>query len=658
MKRLLVLALLLFASTVNAATHTAASVALSDVQAAYALCASSGDILAIPAGSATWTSQFAVSGKALTIQGAGSGSTLITMSYSTDAIFKVTCNATNFVRVTGIGFILGSGVNSNGAIQFFGTSTTGTREVGFRYDNCAATFSTISGRAHGIFYVWGLIDHNTFTQTSGAQMQFFQLYGSNDGGDCGNTPWSFALTPGTANAVYFENNTFDQRGCTQGDDFIDAYGGAYPVIRYNTFYDCSQGFHGMDSGSRRSCLGFEIYNNTYTNNSSVGGGYRLRRLTVRGGTGVVFNNTYNGTQTWNEVTLQYFRAYQTTPAISFQICDGTTYYMPTSGAAPLVTSGGRGFDDTFNRTLGTNGAGFTNKVDGPLAATGYPGRDQPGYAPGMVSTPIYVWNNTGGNNTARFAGGNPSDETKLAVFIQVNRDWVTGSAKPGYTSYTYPYPLAAIPTLSSATINSAGTNLADVFSLSCTTGSGGSGGMKITIASVDYTGTYSSGSGSTTYNFTVAKVYQGATVTVTYTQPGNGIEATSDGTDVASFSAQAVTNSSTQVIPVPTSPGVTPTGQNTTTVNWTDASGGITSFKIYRSLTNGSFVQIGTAGAGATTYNDSGLAAGTQYYYTVASTAQGLTSSQTSSVNTTTDPSVAPNFPVLRSPAYLGAGNN
>jgi len=106
---------------------------------------------------------------------------------------------------------------------------------------------------------------------------------------------------------------------------------------------------------------------------------------------------------------------------------------------------------------------------------------------------------------------------------------------------------SSAPTYSSGAINNLGSTLSVIYSASCTTGSGGNGGVTITASGGAVTPTYSSGSGSTTYVYTLSRTINiGETVTTSYTQPGNGIEATSDGTDVASYSNQSVTNNSTQ----------------------------------------------------------------------------------------------------------------
>lgn len=105
--------------------------------------------------------------------------------------------------------------------------------------------------------------------------------------------------------------------------------------------------------------------------------------------------------------------------------------------------------------------------------------------------------------------------------------------------------VSSTPTLSAASINSAGTGLTLNLSESCTTGSGGNGGITISPSGGAAIATYSSGSGSTSYIYTLSRAVRiGETVTVSYVQPGNGIEATSGSNDLATFSNTSVTNNS------------------------------------------------------------------------------------------------------------------
>lgn len=127
---------------------------------------------------------------------------------------------------------------------------------------------------------------------------------------------------------------------------------------------------------------------------------------------------------------------------------------------------------------------------------------------------------------------------------------------PNGTTYStsigaYQFVSSSAPGLSSATISSNGTTLTLVFTASVQNGAGGNAGVTITVSGGgSQSATYSSGSASTTLVYTVPIAYSGQSFTVSYVQPGNGIEATSDGTDVASFGPVSGTNNSTQTLAV------------------------------------------------------------------------------------------------------------
>src|SRR5438046_4648151 len=256
---------------------------------ALANIATDGDTVTIPVGWFTWNTTVAISGKAVTLQGAGSSVSHITDQGSGGAALQVTCTATNFVRVTGLEFIK-STAHASGMIQFYGDNPAGLDEVGFRFDHCRINFPTTGGRGIYVYWIFGLIDNNSFVVGGPGSQQVISFDGSNVGSDGGFTPWTRPLTLGTDHAIYIEDNIFDYTANDQAEDSIDAYSGARLVIRYNTFLSCTQGFHGTDSGSNRGTNSFEIYSNTYTKNSSN----TISALTVRGGTGVVDNNTSDG----------------------------------------------------------------------------------------------------------------------------------------------------------------------------------------------------------------------------------------------------------------------------------------------------------------------------------------------------------------------------
>ncbi len=95
--------------------------------------------------------------------------------------------------------------------------------------------------------------------------------------------------------------------------------------------------------------------------------------------------------------------------------------------------------------------------------------------------------------------------------------------------------------LVSAVIQPDGLVLILVFSAPVSFGAGGNGGFALTASGGASTATYASGSGSDTLRYSLSRaVARSETVTLAYTQPGNGVE-DGDGADLSSFSGTAVT---------------------------------------------------------------------------------------------------------------------
>lgn len=119
-------------------------------------------------------------------------------------------------------------------------------------------------------------------------------------------------------------------------------------------------------------------------------------------------------------------------------------------------------------------------------------------------------------------------------------DWDRGALAFGSGGDTTP------PTLSSSTIASGGTTITLAFSETVVIGSGGNGGWTISMSGGSATLTYSSGSGFSSLVYSISRtIYSGETGTVSYTQPGDGIE-DSSGNDLATLSGDSVTNGSSQ----------------------------------------------------------------------------------------------------------------
>ncbi len=110
------------------------------------------------------------------------------------------------------------------------------------------------------------------------------------------------------------------------------------------------------------------------------------------------------------------------------------------------------------------------------------------------------------------------------------------------------YVILSPPTLSSATINTAGSTMTLAFSESVSVGAGGNSGWTTSLSGGAATLSYASGSPGTSLVYNISRtINSGETGTVAYTQPGNGVEGTTGGADVATISSSAVTNNSTAV---------------------------------------------------------------------------------------------------------------
>jgi len=99
----------------------------------------------------------------------------------------------------------------------------------------------------------------------------------------------------------------------------------------------------------------------------------------------------------------------------------------------------------------------------------------------------------------------------------------------------------------------------------------------------------------------------------------------------------------TPVLTTPAAPsGLTAAAVSSSQINlaWTDNANTETGFKIERKTgAGGTYAQIATVGANATTYNNSGLSAATTYYYRVRATNSSGDSAYSNEANATTQPS-------------------
>lgn len=472
----------LFGATAVAATFTAASCAESDVAKAVAQ-ASTGDTVMIPScpSGVSWTTGLTVT-TAITLLGQGPGNTVLiddvpknssTCQVNPMIVINVTANQPWRL---GEFTLQGDTTDSNGCNKGHIAATGGSHA--FRIDDITFNnMKTIGIRTYGD--LWGVIDHCNFNSHFQIGIEVWHT-GWGGVSDAGDNSWAQPSTMGTAEAVYIEDNTFTDTAATPAGCF-DSFGGGRLVFRHNTCPWISN--HGTESPGRiRGARQFEIYDNTFTpyNGQSV---YTV--FQIRGGTGVIFNNTVIG-KYYNFVSASEFRdsdAFAPWGANGTEAaCDGTGAYdnnsstiyasgtyNGTSGVADVMT------DTTQNWSTNqwTGGYSIHNMTEGwgsaiksntsntvtTLSSTynqshkwnagdkyeilsAYPCIDQAGRGQGIylsgdtptptgwvkeILQPIYTWGNT--------LNGVPNPTTAFnGVHIKANRDFYDATASFDGTS--------------------------------------------------------------------------------------------------------------------------------------------------------------------------------------------------------------------------------
>jgi hypothetical protein len=409
----------------SANTFTAASCSASDVQAAVNL-ANDGDTVLIPPGSsASWPSiNSVVITKGIILNGQGCSVNFGLLA--TGAPLAVYADTAASFFLTGFNFT-GSGPQ---AVLYLQTSIS---PVTMPYRVYGNTFDDGSPATQGVIISIGgngpgLIDHNTFTAHRGAD-EIIHNYGCQS--ETATACLAADVIPGTSNMVFIENNTFTYNstdGLFDGTSAIENFYGARTVFRYNTVNNMQFDSHGSavgpcsGNGSTSHVLEYarwwEIYNNTFNVTNINQSNYTA----LRGGTGVVFNNLFTGSNTASGL-LEFQEDCQSgTWPINNQVGRGINQSTSSpayawGNAAPLNVASGSSFVDI--------GSTLTSCSHSPCD---------------VVNTPSQPVTLTRCESAADVAAGCPVSYT--------------------YTPYTYPHPLTggsnqapAPPTNLIATVN-------------------------------------------------------------------------------------------------------------------------------------------------------------------------------------------------------------
>jgi hypothetical protein len=274
--------------------------------------ASDGDIVRIPAGTATWSSTLSVS-KSIALIGAGSGATILTNATG-GTLIELAPASDKPVRLSGIR------INSQDTYRYIVAARGPAANL--RIDHCwfekgdAIVTNALGGGGKGPVY--GVIDHNTLHNMS--RGYFVQDVESTDSAvaaaqgnplgtdNSGATSWSRPIRPGNLDTVVLEDNQFlYDSGITAGNPDASIYGcyGGRAAIRHNVF--SGYGVNYIDAHGDHPDWGvvlYEVYENTFNHGTAFEDVGDVAN--ARGGMHIYFNNTFNGSTGFPLLLVHYF----------------------------------------------------------------------------------------------------------------------------------------------------------------------------------------------------------------------------------------------------------------------------------------------------------------------------------------------------------------
>jgi len=465
-------------SVSEGAVRRAATCSQADIESEL-VAARDGDTVIVPAGQCTWTAKMRITA-GIVLTGAGVDKTVIRDEVPNDGLIVLETVSGKSYRVSGFTFTRGEEDGSNkrdkGAIYVTGESKA-WRVDHVKFDRVVERAVVTTG------WTYGVIDHCTFLVWSNkAILVQHPTWGGHKWGD---GSWAAPSYLGSEKAVFIEDNYFELVDGTNNMAVDCTQGGRF-VFRHNTSENMTVTSHGTESsGRQRSCRVQEIYENTLSHSN----GTWNKAIAVRGGTGVIFNNTCNNFD--HLVGLQNFRSFEPY-AVWDGGCDGTASYDVTDGI--LYDSGTHDDGDNSDRLLHDSTKSWTpnqwvgyqlivlsqtydnsprngqilgntsneitvrsgggnapqlklNNGDQYEIRKAYPCIDQVGRGmgellsgnpavpaewPNQESDPMYIWGNT--------LNGRPATVDGSLDPILEGRDFFN-QTKPGYTPYVYPHPL-------------------------------------------------------------------------------------------------------------------------------------------------------------------------------------------------------------------------
>jgi len=326
------------------------------------------DIINIGSGSCS-SASVSWSNKNITVQGQGDDSTYVSLTGTT--LFSITATTKAKFVIKNMDITTDVGDGNTIYIYHNQATPTGGGSDGFRITGLTM-HTDASGSSNRLIMilglVFGVIDNCDFDQNQAGNVIAVESYYNSS--SCGSAnpgceSWEdVALGLGGDSAVYIEYCTFDTGTADTGETqswVVDSYYGSRVVFRYNTVvgrWGAVSTHWAGNSNWSRGPLKFEVYENTFNNINAP--------IQMHGGTGVIYNNTFNDSK--------------------------------------AITIGDR---RSCLQVYTTNCDGNDSTHDGNVSDNGWPCSDQIGRGGGawgsQPSLPLYLWNN--GGATAGLMGG-------------------------------------------------------------------------------------------------------------------------------------------------------------------------------------------------------------------------------------------------------------
>ena len=400
--------------------------------------ASVGDTINVSAGSATWNSTLIIT-KGINLIGAGSASTIITTTAHPGIAYAPAVGAADDpFRLSGFTFNKATGYSilQWGNINNAPTALGNNKLTKGRVDHCV--FAS-TGTATPLVWLYpgtyGVFDNNTFN----AYTYAFRATDNTDG----SAGWKYwGWTPGTSDAVYVENNTFNF-SATVDNCGTSSQGSHRWVFRYNTFNVNSSSYSFFDAHGNGHPYYASVQISNLYGNKFVAGNNTGQIHGQRGGQSFAFFNDWQTTGSRPTFKIQEEDADSNGPGPATNAVTGqpqhvyNSYYFNNR-----INTTGSLIDTTIVGTLGTVPADNVDvwsqsdwQSDGSAGVGCGTLAQMNAITPTVTGVGFWVTNQSC-TNVSGYVGANPTTPISGTLYRWNGSAWVKY-----YSPYTYPHPL-------------------------------------------------------------------------------------------------------------------------------------------------------------------------------------------------------------------------